>query len=295
MGLPPGQLEALTGLTPARAAALRNALANPVNNNQADAFARLFGSNFAVPNVHLAASANVAMSADDKRELAIFEQVIRQIDAATNQRADFATGLERIAMTLPTAGKRLEELTFVPTLVRELQSTLGTAGQGGRLRDFPILVFDQTTDQGIRTANANYLQSLAQQTGARIEHIDLQTIKQFETKLGIQGMFDTTGNDRAGYAGARNIANLLGPLLHRQLQNQPGTSVANVLNNNNQAALKQLLQNTTLTNQDLVLMGDDDASVMPGFFHAKALIAQDNPGSYITTKTFMDGRGTTSA
>jgi len=287
-------VENILGMPFAQVQQLHAALGNPATKAQVEDFAKLFGSALTLPSVNLPPNVTTPLSGAQQSNLRKFAQVMMQIDALRANPGHYLTGLEHIAMTLPTAGKRLEDLTFVPTMVRELQATLASAGQPGRLTDFPILVFDQSADVNLFNANAQYLNNLALQTGARIEHISMATIKQFETQMGIQGMFDTTGSNKAGYAGARNIANLLGPLLQRELQNHPNTTVADVLNTNTGAQLKLLLQNSALNNHSMVLMGDDDASVMPGFLHSKALIAQQNQGEYITSKTVVDGRGTTS-
>jgi hypothetical protein len=170
--------------------------------------------------------------------------------------------------------------------------TTGGVAPGAGRNGYPILIFDQS-GQPLLGQNRNTLAAIGLQYNVRVESISMQDVTALGNKLGLTKMFDTTGTGRAGYAGARNIANLAALVFDAAIKEDPTRTIADVINLP-AATLKGVLQNE-IGNGKTVLMGDDDASLRPGFLHAKALITDEHPDEYVTSKTIMDGRGTTAA
>jgi hypothetical protein len=287
------QFKTATGLSETQARAVATATQNPLTHAEATRFAQLFGSSLTVPAPVLpGAAANAVVPPPQRAALEGLAQMFSQAHALASAPARYINGLDHMALALPTAGKPLSELTYAQTLAQELDRTLTTGGvaPGAGRRGYPILIFDQSTP-ALLAQNQQTLAAIGQQHNVRVESISMQNVTDLGNKLGLAKMFDTTGAGYAGYAGARNIANLAALVFNAAIKQDPNRTVADVINLPAQT-LKTLLH-TEMGNGKTVLMGDDDASLRPGFLHAKALITDEHPNEYITSKTVMDGRGTT--
>lgn len=282
-----------TGMTRRAAQRLLPTLNAPLTAQQGRRFFERFGFRLGIatdgtPIEH-------TLSLQDPARTQILEQLAAlEAGKPPGGESRYVQGLRSMVMAVPTAGKPLAELTFVPSMVRELKSVLADAGEPpAAIARFPLIVFDQSGNP-LLASNRQYLTDLSRDTGARIVAVDMAQITALGRALGIEGMFDTTGNGRAGYGGARNITFLLGPMIQEALNTGMAADV-NALIALPPAQLRQLLQQTALSNQNRyrVLMGDDDATMMPGFLHAKTLINADQGNAYAASMTFLSGRGTT--
>jgi hypothetical protein len=235
-----------------------------------------------------------------------FLQVATQLRAQGNP--DTSTelaALNRMVMALPTAGKPLETLSYLSTLVDDLAGTLErlNARDGGehRLADYPILVFDQSArtakpgERPMYDRNTDYINALKVKTGANIVQVSMQEVTALADKLGLKDMFDTTGAGRAGFGGARNMSFLLGPMLHKALHD-PESGVRSMadLIAKPKAELEALMGEVLRgTGHEMVLMGDDDTTVRPGFMDAKVQLAAQHEDDYAKIVTLTLGRATT--
>lgn len=297
--IPPGgtltdaQFRAKTGLTVDQARDLVPLLDQSPSAATARKFAQTFGANVALPDLDdPTAQLAVPTFQPSTSGVQAVAQLAWQFSALHTGGQNYLDGLSKMAMVLPTAGKDLSTLTFLETMAKSVSAVVVDSGVvGADASDYPILVFDQSSGTRL-TDNKLYIDQLALSTGTRIERVTMQQVDAVAQKLGITGMFDTTGTGRAGFGGARNIANLLGPVFDKAIKDDPTRTVADVVNMSANE-LKQLVKDTALTNDQMILMGDDDASVHPGFLHAKALIAREQEGEYVTAKTQLVGRNST--
>jgi hypothetical protein len=291
----PGQFKQATGLSETQGRALLAATQVPLTHAEVETFGKLFGSAINVPTPTLPGAApNAVVLPQQKRALEGLAQIFSQVHALTHATGRYQNGLDNMVLALPTMGKPLSELTYTQTLAKELDATLTTSGvaPGAARNAYPILVFDQS-GMPLLGQNQAILANISAQHNVRIESISMADVNALGAKLGVTGMFDTTGTGKAGYAGARNIANMAALVVNAAIKQDPTRTIADVLAMP-APVLKALLQ-AEMGNGKTVLMGDDDASLKPGFLHAKALITNEHPGEYITSKTVMDGRGTTAA
>ncbi len=235
-----------------------------------------------------------------------FLQVATQLRAQGNP--DTTTelrALDRMVMALPTAGKPLETLSYLPSLVDDLAGTLGRLsardGQEHSLADYPILVFDQSSrvgkpgERAMFDRNTDYIDGLKAKTGANIVQVSMQQVNELGDKLGLKELFDTTGSGRAGFGGARNMSFLIGPMLHKALHD-PESGVRSMadLVAKPREELEALMHDVLRgTGHEMVLMGDDDTTVRPGFMDAKVQLAAQHEDDYAKIVTLTLGRATT--
>ncbi len=157
-----------------------------------------------------------------------------------------------------------------------VETALGNPPEEKDLAPYPILVFDQN-GKDIYQSNTVYLTDLSKATKVKFIQVSMAHALKIAATLKIQDYFDATGDGNAGYGGCRNIVFLLGPMLFCALKNGVASS-ADAFADLSESNLKPLLKKT-LDNEDglMVLMGDDDTTLLPGFLHAKALLAGCEP------------------
>ncbi|MCU0524085.1 MAG: hypothetical protein MUF72_04600 [Elainella sp. Prado103] len=280
-----------------------------------------------------------------------YQQIIRQLrELAQPTLQNYLAGIRHIVFTVPTAGKRLEDFTYVESSLENLQQWIETvnyppltyrrrrtAGVNGKpadrvtpasanpgtppvvaqptpnpaiqLRDFPFLVFDQSDAKNVPLFQQNqaYLQALAGRMGATIHHVSMQQVAEFGKLAGIGEMLGTTQPDpaywnanplpppppEAGYGGARNIVFLVGPAFQLALKRaqNPVANFAGLIALGSQSC--QRLIGEAISQKTMIMMGDDDLTLMPGSLHAKALLAHQFQTDHVRIVTRMIGRNTT--
>lgn len=208
-------------------------------------------------------------------------------------------GLSNISVTLPTANKDLSKLTFLPSAIMDLQSMLTHCGiSKERLKIVPFLVFDQTKDLGDLGTNKRYIDELRKNTGATIFHINMSQINEFGELFELRELFDTTGDNYAGYGGGRNIASLLGAFLHSFIRISPinistSEEILSFVKDNLLMAKKVFKSVLTGGTRPKLIMGDDDTTLLPGFFASKALQAHMYETSSMRSQSQVFGRVST--
>ncbi len=284
--------------------ALRDELAGlreAMPNGEAFArFTRVFGFRFE----DTAAFDDVAVH-HEKPDVALrrlgeaYTQVGAQLRASGNPDTSAErAALGRMVIALPTAEKSLETMSYLPTLVEDLAGTLGRLG--GRdgaehsLRDHPILVFDQSGPDKY-ASNRAYITDLNTRTGANIVQVSMDEVNTLSDKLRLREMFATSQDGRAGFGGARNMSFLLAPMLHKAMRD-PAAEVHNMADLAAKPAhyLERLMRDVLSgTGHEMVLMGDDDTTVRPGFMDAKMQLAVRYEDDYAKIATLTLGRATT--
>ncbi|HMR34153.1 MAG TPA: hypothetical protein PKA13_25360 [Geminicoccaceae bacterium] len=228
-----------------------------------------------------------------------FAQVGAQLRASGNPdtRAETAA-LGRMVIALPTAEKSLDSMSYLPSLVEDLSGTLqrlgARDGEEHSLRDHPILVFDQSGPAKL-AANRDYIAGLNARTGANIVQVSMAEVNALSDKLGLRELFATSQDGRAGFGGARNMSFLLAPMLHKAMRD-PEAGVHNMteLAAKPRAYLEGLMRDVLSgTGHEMVLMGDDDTTVRPGFMDAKMQLAARYEDDYAKITTLTLGRATT--
>ncbi len=228
-----------------------------------------------------------------------FTQVGVQLRASSNpDTSRELAALGRMVIALPTAEKSLETMSYLPSLVEDLAGALDrlNARDGGdhRLRDHPILVFDQSGPEKF-ASNRAYITDLSARTGANIVQVSMAEVNALSDKLRLHEMFATSQDGRAGFGGARNMSFLLAPMLHKAMRD-PAAGVASMadLAAKPRSYLEGLMHDVLRgTGHEMVLMGDDDTTVRPGFMDAKMQLAARHETDYAKITTLTLGRATT--
>lgn len=231
----------------------------------------------------------------------VLTQLTLQVDALRRGTAVYAQGLEHIALTLPTAGKDLAALTYLPSLAACLQDMVAR-GRLTEIASCPILVFDQSEPKLFQT-NRRYVDALVKDTKAWIVHVSMDDVLTLGARLGLRPLFDTTGEGAAGYGGARNIAFLLGPVIRHILRDAQANDTGGFKKTSDISAMllavppAQLARylHEAVTGHTMVLMGDDDTTLLPGFLEAKAVLAAHYSSGFAKFTTQVAGRDTTAA
>lgn len=206
--------------------------------------------------------------------------IIQYINELNNEKMndDYESGLSNMVVVLPTANKNLSQLTFIPSIIMDLKRTAEKCCSNHEIwKDVPLFVFDQTKDAESLNKNKNFIHSLQQETNARIAFIDMKQIKELGEIFNIESLFDTTGKENAGYGGGRNIASFLGALIGHAVKSGffdlNAQNIVEIIGKEKDRYKRELDDILTGKNKIKLIMGDDDTTVLPGFFAAKAFQA----------------------
>ena len=231
----------------------------------------------------------------------LLSQLKVQIDAIEDPRK-LKAGLEKMALVLPTAGRYLKDCSWVYSTAQDLVETaklIQTVEDDFRLTRYPIIILDQTDgDQSNPdrvekwNVNQDYLAGLEKAHAAQglaFKHVSMGDINAMIRGSGVEKMFDTTGENMAGYGGARNMGFMLGPVILDAVRS--GTSLGDI----KPTDLVKKLQDSAMEDAVSIFMGDDGDYVSPGTVLSRAAIAQssdERDPSVVTTE--RGGRDTTS-
>lgn len=230
-------------------------------------------------------------------------QLNMHLDALADPRK-LEQGLQKMILTTPTAGRALQDCAWVDSTARDLVATaraIKAQNPNFSLRDHPIIIFDQTDGDGTNQArmnkfhaNAQYLQQLEQQyqdVGLTFKHVSMQQVKAMTQGSGVEKLFDTTGENMAGYGGGRNIAFLLGPVVQYAHQNNIP------LDQIRPDQIQSLIAEHAMSEGSRkVFMGDDTDYVAPGMTANIATLAQapEYEDQYTLHSPLRGGRDTQS-
>lgn len=209
-------------------------------------------------------------------------------------------GLQDLVPVLPTAGKPLESFHWVDSTVSDMVDMAKTIRQKDKqfsLADHPIIILDQSDGDGknpgkvgLWQKNDGYLKALEQKhqdVGLKIVHVSMQQINAMIQNSGLEKLFDTTGQNFAGYGGARNMAFLLTPVIAKTLKE--GGSLDDITPDKLQQAIKNAALGTDAPN---LFMGDDTDYIRPGGMYAKAGLNKLYGDEYYIATSRRDGRDT---
>lgn len=199
----------------------------------------------------------------------------------------YAHGASTTIFSLPTCGKDLSRLSWLPSMAENLRNYCQSTGSN--IQDFPIFVFDQSPEE-LFLRNAFYMNSLNTLYGTRICVYSNEQILALSKKLNLGQLIDTSKEGRLGYGGARNAVYMLSPLL-KELDRQGFRTPEDVLNVSSDH-LHQIFLNTISHNLWTIHMGDDDAQIPYGYFLSDLLLAQNYHGRSFVKCGEFSGRDT---
>ena len=207
----------------------------------------------------------------------------------------YKEALDQIIWSLPTKGKDLSKLAWLPTTLEGLKSVATEIQKvtSCSLKEFPILIFDQS-DPNLFEKNEQYIQQLAKKWDATILHLSKEQILDLASKLNITPLIDTTGRGQFGYGGARNAVFFLSPLIHHALKRK--MSDLHLLD---RSTLREWFEQSTLEKNcsdkhlSFIAIGDDDMSMPPSYFFSAPLLAKAHEQEDFLIKIPFIGRQTT--
>lgn len=214
----------------------------------------------------------------------------------------YKAGLENFSPVMPTAGKTLEDFHHIDSMVQGLVSVTDEIRRKDgefSLANNPIIIIDQSDGDGTNEArvakwnqNHEYLESLnekyGESHGLNIVHVKMQDISRMIEGSGIEKLFDTTGQNFAGYGGARNMAFLLGPVIRDAILK--GQSLDTITPEN---LIEKIKANALGEEAPKLFMGDDTDYLGPGAMFAKVGMNGLYKDEYYTATSRRDGRDTT--
>ncbi len=203
-----------------------------------------------------------------------YKAVWRHIEALDKHPEYYLEGMKQITYALPTMGKDLSLLAWLPSIVASIQ---GFCKEFGIENTIPIFVFDQS-EKPLFAKNAAYCQSLS----PNIIHLDVDKVLELAKKLRIEKLLVTGPNGEFGYGGARNAIFLLMPLLGYRKSLDDIT--------------EQDFQDVVLDEKmgpNIIHMGDDDVYVPYSTAFSDALFAWEHKDEYFFRFGWMEGRRTT--
>ncbi|MEO1774029.1 MAG: hypothetical protein AAFS07_03670 [Pseudomonadota bacterium] len=228
---------------------------------------------------------------------------------AQDDPAKYKPGLENFSPIMPTYGKDLEQFHHIDSMVQDmvaLTDAIRTKDADFSLANNPIIIIDQTDGDGGNDArvakwnkNDAYLNGLntkyGESHGLNIVHVSMQDVHRIIAGSPIEKMFDTTGQNNAGYGGARNMAFLLGPVIRDAIMNRAdGQTVEDALATITPQNVVQKIKDTAMgQNAPKIFMGDDTDYLGPGAMFAKAGLNALHKDEYYTAVSRRDGRDTT--
>ncbi|MGE3534559.1 MAG: hypothetical protein AB7H48_06980 [Parachlamydiales bacterium] len=201
----------------------------------------------------------------------------------------YAEGASTIIFSLPTCGKELSSLSWLPSMAENLCSYC--ASTQSNIHDYPIFVFDQSPPP-LFFRNREYVDQLNIRYGTRICVYSNEQILELSNRLNLGMLIDTSKKGKLGYGGARNAVYMLSPML-RELDKKGMRTPQAVLSVSIQHLRHTFLQ-TLSSNEWAIHMGDDDAQIPYAYFLSDLLLAQKHHGSSFVKCGEFAGRDTSS-
>ncbi|MBS0603474.1 MAG: hypothetical protein JSS60_00390 [Verrucomicrobia bacterium] len=199
----------------------------------------------------------------------------------------YRSGLKATTFVLPTCGKDLSRLSWLPSLAENM-SSLNPFGIAPNTA--PIFVLDQSQPD-LFEQNARYIESLNARFGTAIIPVSNSQILQFSRKIGIEKLIDTTGEGKLGYGGARNAAFFLAPVLKHYWEN--GSQPLQEIFSAPEPHLHEVFNRVVLEGKAVVQMGDDDLEYPFANFIFDLTEAEKRFGSSFVRYNISTGRMTT--
>ncbi len=177
------------------------------SEEQIERFVRIFGLyDHQVPkeawsiHKHKLLDKKLTLKASKKAFHKAIDEHLQALSHAPNK---YVEGMQQITYVLPTAGKDLSLLAWIPSMTDALE---GFCSEFNLKNPIPIYVFDQS-EPSLFKKNAAFCKA---QKGSII-HLGTEEVLQHARKLGIEKLLETDSDGRFGYGGARNAAFLIIP------------------------------------------------------------------------------------
>ena len=210
------------------------------------------------------------------------EAVCSHIEALSKHRDEYVMGMELITWALPTAGKELSSLAWIPSLTKSLEAF---SQEFGIKNSVPIYVFDQS-EPALFAKNGDFLRGV----NPNCRHIATEDALFLAKALKIEKLVQTDPSGRFGYGGARNAIYLLMPLI--RFYDQQNIDFHTV----SEAELRQDFNDVVLEEKIapcIIHMGDDDVHVPLSTAFSDALFAWRHKDEYFCRFGWVVGRKTT--
>lgn len=214
----------------------------------------------------------------------------RQLYAFNRKPDQYIKGLSSVVYALPTRGRNLTELPWLPSVIEGLKS-IATHAQT-KLRDFPIVIFDQSPSKQFQ-GNKKTLQILAKQERIALWHISSTQAVNLAKKLKLQDWIPLTPQGNFGYAAARNCVYLIAPVIREAATK--GIKSAEAILKLKPKLLREWFEAKTLGvngSDTVIAMGEDDVDILPCNFFADALFAFHHQDEYFQRESYFIGRST---
>ncbi|MCE5315814.1 MAG: hypothetical protein LLG04_00435, partial [Parachlamydia sp.] len=203
----------------------------------------------------------------------------------------YAAGLKLVTWALPTAGKRLAKMAWIPSVAQGLKSMIDYLNKKGVAvspQEHPLIVFDQSPPD-IFQENREFIKTVEQKTGIPIVHLSRQQVVAIAEKIGVKEMVVTTKDGVWGYGGARNSIYCIASII-KELKGQNRWDQWEQVPPDE---LKSLFKHLVLEDRAIVFMGDDDTEVPAANLFEEALISHENQSNNFKKVCLSIGRDTT--
>ncbi|MEZ0276155.1 MAG: hypothetical protein ACAH88_14705 [Roseimicrobium sp.] len=206
----------------------------------------------------------------------------------------YGEGMDKTMPVLPTAGRDLRDCPWLSSTAEDMARTAAlvkTAKDDYSLKNAPIIVIDQSDakNKGLWDRNDAYCKGLElahADTGLKIVHVSMADVNRLAGP-GLKKMFDTTGQDFAGYGGARNMAYLIAPVIRQcEIDGVDWKTMTA------EQALPLIQKHALEKSTTKLFMGDDTDQISEGTMMAKAVLAREHAADYALVSTLRAGRDT---
>ncbi|MCF7852522.1 MAG: hypothetical protein K9M07_04705 [Simkaniaceae bacterium] len=197
-------------------------------------------------------------------------------------RSHLTEQFNHLAVVLPTCGKELSKLPFLPSVIESMQ--LHHSKLDINIRSRPIIVIDQSTPD-LFTKNKRFATSL----DFPIVYVSKEEALMLAKKLGITELISTTEDQQFGYGGARNACSLLGPIIQHMAMLKGVVSMKVLLDDprikeEGLTILKNIVDSPDPSTQFKLLMGDDDLEMPPSDFLINLMKHSDDDAFQMVAK-----------
>lgn len=216
---------------------------------------------------------------------AFIDSLVEQITTLTANPEHYLEGLKLITFAMPTAGKQLERLFWLPSVAQALN-------QLKPKQRVPIFIFDQSEPKLFKK-NSRYLKKFRQQD---VYQLDTPQIVAIAEKIGCLELLVTDKQERFGYGGARNAIFLIAPLLKYYYDKVGSEALFEHLHSLALFELQKDFREVVLEEKRgpvVIHMGDDDIYIPTSTVFCDALFAYKHASEYFMKVGWVSGRRTT--
>lgn len=140
------------------------------------------------------------------------KSLLNQLHAFLREPQIYKSGFEQLVYVLSTRGDNLPQKPWLSTLLEALKCFAEHVQVS--FKDHPVIIFDQSAPKSL-AENQKFTAKLAKQYGVPILHLSSRQTLALAKKWGVESWIRTQEGRSFGYAGSRNAAFFLAPLLSK--------------------------------------------------------------------------------